>query len=56
MLIATQSLLWFAMNDSLLSLRANHAITEKSNNYNFVTIWKAAIESGQGALYLTASS
>ncbi len=52
MLIDTQAILWFAMNDPRLSLRASHAIANETNHYSLATIWEAAIKSGQGKLDL----
>jgi PIN domain nuclease of toxin-antitoxin system len=45
-LIDTQALIWFGMDDARLSPRAAEAIAEPKNHYSLVTIWEAAIKSG----------
>lgn len=53
MLIDTQALIWFGMDDARLSSRAAEAIAEPGNHYSLVTIWEAAIKSGLKKLDLT---
>jgi PIN domain nuclease of toxin-antitoxin system len=52
LLIDTQALLWYAIDDGHLSARARQVIATPGNHYSIVTIWEAAIKSGLGKLQL----